>query len=116
MFEYSSFKAMSLYQQTHALPTEILLLIIELGAAPKHAGPFKSLDATSEFPRVAVKPSFETLRGLSQSCRRFYKAVRKQWFRTLYVRDVADWGVAMQLGICAYVQLVSSVVSSSLLL
>lgn len=114
MHNRSLLKAASPYQQTSTLPAEILLMIIELGAAPKHAGPFKPLDSASEFPCAAAKADFETLRGLSHSCRRFYKAVRKQWFRTLYVRDLADWGTAVQLGICAYVRLVSNIFNSCL--
>ncbi|KAF8602664.1 hypothetical protein BDV93DRAFT_557424 [Ceratobasidium sp. AG-I] len=97
---------------TYVLPTEILLLIIELASAPKHAGTLKPLDATSEFPCVSSKADFEALRGLSCSCSRFYRAVQKHWFRTLYVREVADWGIAIQLGICAYVQEIRAVSAS----
>ncbi|KAF8595423.1 hypothetical protein BDV93DRAFT_575367 [Ceratobasidium sp. AG-I] len=112
MYDHSDLKAKVSYQQTHTLPTEILLLIIELASGPKHAGPFKPLDATSEFPCAAVKPDFETLRGLSHSCRQFYKAVRKQWFRTLYVREVVDWSIAIELDICVYVQEIRAVSAS----
>ncbi|KAF8595427.1 hypothetical protein BDV93DRAFT_515018 [Ceratobasidium sp. AG-I] len=103
MHDYSVPTIASSYP-TYALPTEIVLLIIELASAPKYAGALKPLDATSEFPCVSSKADFEALQGLSCSCSQFYRAVQKHWFRALYVREVADWGIAIQLGICAYVQ------------
>jgi hypothetical protein len=97
-------KPASLYSPKVTLPAEILLLIVTISAMHKIAAPLEPLDLTSEFPRAAVKPNFEMLRGLSGACHWLHVSVRKLWFRTLYVREHTDWEIALEFGVCEYVK------------
>ncbi|KAG8764003.1 hypothetical protein FRC12_008340 [Ceratobasidium sp. 428] len=86
------------------LPLEVMFLIVELAATHTATTLPHSLDPTSDSPCVTGKPDFTVLGKLATTCRWLYTAVRKSWFRILYIRESIDWTNAEKFGICAYVR------------
>lgn len=85
------------------LPIEVVTQIIDYAVVATGLEVFSPLDHTSFQPQARIKPSFDTIRGLS-SVSHFVRAeVLAAWFRVMVVREPDDWCMANRMGVHTHV-------------